>query len=133
MRHHPSCRAIAVERDAERAERLHRNASRLGVPGLQVVSGAAPDALVGLDRPDAVFVGGGATAPGLLDACWAALPPGGRLVVHAVTAESESLLLRQRSERGGELVRIGVEHLEPLGAFTAWRPARGVTQWAVTR
>ncbi|MFC6006403.1 precorrin-6y C5,15-methyltransferase (decarboxylating) subunit CbiE [Angustibacter luteus] len=133
MRHGPTCRTIAVERHAERAERLGRNASRLGVPGLQVVVGPAPDVLTGLDRPDAVFVGGGATSAGLLDACWAALAPGGRLVVHAVTAESEAALVGQRSTRGGELVRIGVEHLEPLGGFSGWRPARAVTQWAVTR
>ncbi|WP_426560952.1 precorrin-6y C5,15-methyltransferase (decarboxylating) subunit CbiE [Angustibacter sp. McL0619] len=133
MRHHPTCRAIAVERDSERADRLQRNASRLGVPGLQVVCGSAPRALAGLAVPDAVFVGGGATTSGLLDACWDALTSGGRLVVHAVTAESEAALVSRRAALGGELVRIGVEHLEPLGGFSGWRPARAVTQWAVAR
>ncbi|MGW5639693.1 precorrin-6y C5,15-methyltransferase (decarboxylating) subunit CbiE, partial [Streptomyces sp. NPDC003832] len=82
MRTHPSCRAYTVERDPARAARIARNADRLGVPGLVVVTGRAPAALSELPLPDAVFVGGGLTAPGLLDACWQALPTGGRLVAN---------------------------------------------------
>src|SRR5690606_37005128 len=52
MRAHPRNLAVAVERDPERAARIHRNAERLGVPELQVVEGTAPEALAGLDRPD---------------------------------------------------------------------------------
>lgn len=76
LRAHPSCRAVSVERDPVRAERITRNADRLGVPALQVVTGPAPASLAGLEAPDAVFIGGGLTAPGLLDACWEALRPG---------------------------------------------------------
>ena len=133
MRTDPRCRAVAVEASAGRAERIARNASRLGVPALEVRHGSAPDALEGLDDPDAVFVGGGATAPGLLDTCWERLRPGGRLVVHAVTLETEAVLTSWRRRVGGELVRVSVEHAEPLGSFTGWRPARPVVQWAVTR
>lgn len=77
MRTHHSCRAVTVERDPVRAERITRNADRLGVPGLRVVTGGAPGALAELPQPDAVFIGGGLTAPGLLDACLRALPPAG--------------------------------------------------------
>ncbi|CAM5501648.1 precorrin-6y C5,15-methyltransferase (decarboxylating) subunit CbiE [Streptomyces tanashiensis] len=133
MRAHPSCRAVTVERDPVRAERIVRNADRLGVPGLRVVTGAAHGALAGLDRPDAVFVGGGLTAPGLLRACWEALPAGGRLVAsNTVTLESEALLAEARTRHGGELVRLAVAHAVPVGAFTGWRQAMPVTQWAVT-
>ncbi|MFC9850433.1 precorrin-6y C5,15-methyltransferase (decarboxylating) subunit CbiE [Streptomyces prasinus] len=131
MRTHPACRAITVERDPLRAERIVRNAQRLGVPGLRVVTGAAPAALAGLPRPDAVFVGGGLTAPGLLDACWEALPTGGRLVANTVTLESEALLADARRRHGGELVRLAVAHAVPVGGFTGWRQAMPVTQWAV--
>ncbi|HEY3014279.1 MAG TPA: precorrin-6y C5,15-methyltransferase (decarboxylating) subunit CbiE [Nocardioides sp.] len=130
MRTHPTCRAVAVEARSDRAERITRNAARLGVPGLEVVVGSAPDALAGLPAPDAVFVGGGATSPGLVDRCLAALRPGGRLVVHGVTLETESLLAAARAKRGGELTRIQVEYAAPLGSFTGWTPARAVTQWA---
>jgi precorrin-6Y C5,15-methyltransferase (decarboxylating) len=132
MRAHPTCTATAVEASPERAERIGRNASRLGVPGLRVVTGRAPQALADLPAPDAVFVGGGATRDGVLDACLSALPAGGRLVVHGVTLETEQLLGRLYAERGGELARLAVETAAPIGGFTGWTPARTVTQWAFT-
>lgn len=133
MRVHPSCRAVAVESSGERADRIAANATRLGVPDLQVVRGRAPDALGGLPRPDAVFVGGGATVPGVLKTCWEALRPGGRLVVNAVTLESESVLAQWRARAGGSLTRLSVAHAQPVGGFTGWRPAMPVTIWSLTR
>ncbi|MFJ4962640.1 precorrin-6y C5,15-methyltransferase (decarboxylating) subunit CbiE [Streptomyces sp. NPDC088729] len=133
MRAHPSCRAVSVERDPVRAERIARNAERLGVPGLEVVTGPAPEALAGLPTPDAVFIGGGSTAPGLLDACWDALRPGGRLVANTVTLESEALLGERHRAHGGELVRLAVAHAVPVGGFTGWRQAMPVTQWSVRK
>ena len=131
-RTHPRCRAVAVERDPERAARIGRNAARLGVPDLVVVSGAAPQALVDLEPPDAVFVGGGGSVE-TLGACWAALRPGGRLVAHAVTAETERVLHVARRDRGGDLTRLAVETLEPIGRYTGWAPARAVVQWSVVK
>jgi precorrin-6Y C5,15-methyltransferase (decarboxylating) len=130
MRSHPAARAVAVEADPARAERIGRNAARLGVPGLDVITGRAPEALAGLPDPDAVFVGGGATAPGLLDLCRERLRSGGRLVVHAVTLETERLLVDAYAELGGELTRLTVERAEPLAGFTGWTPARAVVQWS---
>jgi precorrin-6Y C5,15-methyltransferase (decarboxylating) len=133
MRVHPASRAVAVEADPERAARIGRNAARLGVPDLQVVTGRAPAALDGLPAPDAVFVGGGATASGLLDACWAALRPGGRLVASAVTVESEAVLAGWYGRCGGALTRVSVAHAAPVGGFTGWKPAMPVTLWSVSR
>ncbi|MER7000392.1 precorrin-6y C5,15-methyltransferase (decarboxylating) subunit CbiE [Streptomyces sp. NPDC000410] len=133
MRTDRSCRAITVERDAVRAERIARNAAALGVPALRVVTAAAPSGLAGLPTPDAVFIGGGLTAPGLLDACWGALPAGGRLVANTVTLESEALLADRYRRHGGELVRLAVAHAVPVGGFTGWRQAMPVTQWSVTK
>ncbi|OXM56924.1 cobalamin biosynthesis bifunctional protein CbiET [Amycolatopsis thailandensis] len=123
---HPLNRAIAIERSPERAARITRNAHTLGVPELDVVIGAAPDALEGLSRPHAIFVGGGLTVPGVLDAC---LATGARIVAHGVTLEAEQALARAYTEHGGELIRVGVEQAAPLGGFTGWTPARAVTQW----
>jgi precorrin-6Y C5,15-methyltransferase (decarboxylating) len=133
MRTDPSCRAVTVERDPARAARITRNADALGVPALRVVTSAAPDSLAGLPVPDAVFIGGGLTVPGLLDACWDALPAGGRLVANTVTLESEALLARRHALHGGELVRLAVSHAVPVGGFTGWRQAMPVTQWSVTK
>ncbi|WP_229323770.1 precorrin-6y C5,15-methyltransferase (decarboxylating) subunit CbiE [Streptomyces sp. UNOC14_S4] len=133
MRAHRSCRAVAVERDPVRAGRIARNAGALGVPALRVVTGAAPASLAGLPVPDAVFVGGGLTAPGLLAACWEALPEGGRLVANTVTLESEALLTEWYRRHGGELTRLAVAHAVPVGGFTGWRQAMPVTQWSVVK
>lgn len=133
MRADPRCRATAVERNPERAARIARNAKNLGVPTLLVVTGTAPEALVGLAIPDAIFVGGGATTAGVMESCWAALRPAGRMVVHAVTLETESLLVEKYKTHGGELVRLSVEHAAPIGSFTGWTPARTVTEWAATK
>ncbi|MFH8837580.1 precorrin-6y C5,15-methyltransferase (decarboxylating) subunit CbiE [Streptomyces sp. NPDC017868] len=133
MRTHRSCRAVAVEKSPERAARITRNADALGVPGLRVVTGPAPASLAGLPTPDAIFIGGGLTAPGLLDTCWEALPPGGRLVANTVTLESEALLAQWYGRHGGELVRLAVAAAVPVGGFTGWRQAMPVTQWSVTK
>ncbi|WP_433066479.1 precorrin-6y C5,15-methyltransferase (decarboxylating) subunit CbiE [Dactylosporangium sp. CS-033363] len=134
MRAHRACRAVAFERDPERAERVERNARTFGVPGLEIVVGAAPEALhQRADRPDAIFIGGGLTAPGVFDACWNALRPGGRLVANAVTIESERLVADLQSRHGGELTRIAINRAAPVGGFLAWRPMLPVTQWTVHR
>ena len=133
MRSHPACRAVAVEADAGRAERIARNAKALGVPALQVIQGTAPEVLDDLSTPDAVFIGGGATRSGVLQQCLDALRGGGRIVVHGVTVQTEALLAAAYGEHGGELTRIHVEHAAPVGSFTGWTPARAVTQWAFTK
>jgi precorrin-6Y C5,15-methyltransferase (decarboxylating) len=125
----PAMRAIAVEANAERAARIGRNAIAFGVPGLTVVEGAAPAALAGLPQPDAVFVGGGGTDEGVLEAAIAALPAGGRLVANAVTLEMEALLLARHAALGGELLRIAISRETAIGSMSGWRPAMPVTQW----
>ncbi|MGO8739808.1 precorrin-6y C5,15-methyltransferase (decarboxylating) subunit CbiE [Rhodoblastus sp.] len=126
-------RAIAVERKAERCARISRNAAALGVPQLTVVEGEAPAALAGLERPDAIFIGGGLTAPGLLDFCWSALLPCGRLVVNAVTLESQADLFAAQRRRGGELLQSQFAHAAPVGRFLGFRPAMPSVQWSVVK
>ncbi|MFI7063480.1 precorrin-6y C5,15-methyltransferase (decarboxylating) subunit CbiE [Kribbella sp. NPDC050124] len=131
-RHHPTCRAIAIERDSDRAKRLERNAVSLGA-SVAVVLGKAPDALHGLETPDAIFIGGGATAAGMVEACWEALAPGGRLVLNGVTLETEALIARWYGELGGDLIRLDVQRASAVGTMTGWRPAMPVTIWSVTK
>lgn len=129
LRAEPSARAIAIESRPDRAEQAIANALRLGVPELEVRAGRAPGVLDGLPAPDAVFIGGGLTTPGLVDACWHALAEGGRIVANSVTLEGEHALAAARAAHGGGLVRIEIAHAEPLGAFTGWCPQRPVVQW----
>ena len=120
--------AVAIEPRADRCARIAANAAALGVPTLQVIRGSAPEALPYSD-PDAIFVGGGVSAPGLLDACWSSLRPGGRLVANAVTAEGEAALIALHARFGGQMTRLAVSRLAPVGGFHTWHPAMPVTQF----
>jgi precorrin-6B C5,15-methyltransferase / cobalt-precorrin-6B C5,C15-methyltransferase len=133
MRSHRTCRAVAVESSAGRVARIRRNAAALGVPGLTVVEGRAPAALTGLPTPTAIFIGGGLTTEGLIDACLSALPPGGRLVANAVTLESEAVLASWYAKLGGDLTRLAVHRASPVGGFTGWRAMMPVTIWATVK
>ncbi|HEV7344879.1 MAG TPA: precorrin-6y C5,15-methyltransferase (decarboxylating) subunit CbiE [Devosia sp.] len=126
----PSTRTIAIEADAGRGDRILRNALACGVPDLQLVVGKAPEALVGLDSPHAIFIGGGGSDPGVIDAAVSALRPGGRLVANAVTLQLEALLLARHADLGGSLTRIDIARADAIGSMTGWRPAMPITQWA---
>jgi precorrin-6Y C5,15-methyltransferase (decarboxylating) len=125
----PMMRAIAVEQNTERSARIRRNAAAFGVPGLEIIETAAPEALVSLPAPDAVFIGGGASDTDVLDTAARALRSRGRLVVNAVTVKTEALLLARHGAFGGELTRIAISRAGPIGGETGWRPAMPVTQW----
>jgi precorrin-6Y C5,15-methyltransferase (decarboxylating) len=127
----PSLRAVAIEHRPDRAARIRRNAAAFGVPGLQIAEGRAPDALAGLPPPHAIFIGGGAKFS--LDTALAALRSGGRLVINAVTLQTEALLMARHAALGGALVRIALSRAENVGGETAWRPAMPITQWAWTK
>ncbi|WGT46165.1 precorrin-6Y C5,15-methyltransferase (decarboxylating) subunit CbiT [Tessaracoccus lacteus] len=126
-------RAIGIERRAERAERALANADRLTVPGaFTLAEGDAEEMLRELPAPHAVFVGGGGSMT-VLEIAHAALPEGGRLVLHGVTIEAEMLAVAAQERWGGELCRIQVETAAPLGGLRGWTPARTVIQWALVK
>ncbi|MBK5930420.1 precorrin-6y C5,15-methyltransferase (decarboxylating) subunit CbiE [Halochromatium salexigens] len=133
LRAEASGRAIAIESHAERCGFIEHNRERLGVPGLELVAGRAPQALAGLDAPEAIFIGGGLTVEGIVEHCWQALKPGGRLVANAVTLQTEAALVGWRERLGGELTRVSVAQAEPLGRFDGWRTARPITLLSVDK
>jgi len=130
---HPRNHCIGIEERPERAERARRNARELGAASLDIRIGRAPEALADLPAPDAVFIGGGASEAGVFEAAWSALKSGGRLVVNAVTLETETLLGTLYAQHGGTLRRLAVSRLEPVGGMHGWRAAMPVTQWVVTK
>jgi precorrin-6Y C5,15-methyltransferase (decarboxylating) len=130
---HPANRAIGIEAREDRLATARANARALGVPHLDLRLGTAPEALKDLPAPDVVFIGGGASREGVLDAVRQALPPGGRLVVNAVTLETEALLIGWQARHGGVLLRLAVERAGAVGGLTGWRAAMPVVQWSVTK
>jgi len=129
----PTMHGAAIERHPDRVARVRRNAAAFGVPNLEIVEGEAPAALAGLTPPDAVFVGGGASDASVLDAAARALRPGGRLVVNAVTLETEAILIAHHAALGGELIRVAITRAGAVGEKTGWRSAMPVTQWTWTK
>jgi precorrin-6Y C5,15-methyltransferase (decarboxylating) len=124
--------AFGVEPRADRIALATQNALALGAPRLTVIEGRAPESLVGLPKPDAVFVGGGLTQE-TFQIAWDALSSYGRFVANAVTLETEAILRDLHSKFGGQLIRLSVERAEPVGRLTGWRPAMTVTQWSLVK
>lgn len=133
LRSHPRCQAIAIERHPQRLQNITTNATALGTPNLEIVAGVAPEILADLPQPDAIFLGGGVHIPQMLETCWQALKPGGRLVVNAVTVNSEQVIFNWQSQVGGSLRRIAIQRAESLGNYLAWRALAPVTQWQVCK
>lgn len=129
---HPANRCIGIEADPARAARARANALSLGADRLEITEGAAASVIASLPPPDAVFIGGGCDAE-LLGALWDRLAPGTRIVAHAVTLETEALLLLWHARYGGSLLRIELSQAAPLGRKRGWRASFPVVQWSVTR
>ena len=133
MRVARGCEAIAIEHNEDRLKMIATNADQLGTPRLKVIAGKAPDALVGLRAPDAVFIGGGVGNEGVFDAAWQNLKSGGRMVCNVVTIEGEMHLYDLQEKHGGELVRMDVSTLTHVGPYRALKPRMSVVQWRVMK
>ncbi len=126
-------RAIAIEARPDRVLNIRSNAAAFGLEKrMTIVEGHAPEALTGLPAPAAIFVGGGGDA-GLIGAVWAAMRAGSRLVVNAVTLETETLLVHWQEKHGGELLRLEFSRAQPIGGSRGWVPSRPVVQWSVAK
>jgi precorrin-6Y C5,15-methyltransferase (decarboxylating) CbiT subunit len=85
----PAARLWAVERDPDQLVHLRANAAALAAGRVEVVEGAAPEALGGLPAPDRVVVGGhGGRLGEILGRVRARLRPGGRLVGSFATLDA---------------------------------------------
>ena len=126
---HPTLTATTIEPRADRAATIRRNADRIGTDRLEIVTGAAPDALTGLPQPDAVFIGGGLDRA-LLDHLTGSLAPGTRLVANAVTLETEALLLDAHARLGGDLLRVDISRPGTIGTRHGWQAAYPILQWS---
>ncbi len=133
MRTSPRCLAFAIEKSESRLKLIEQNSQELGVPMLRIVPGNAPEVLADLLAPDAVFIGGGLSSGNLLQICWNALKPGGRLVANVITLEGEQKLLQWQNENGGDLTRLSISRAEEIGKFQGWKEMRSVIQLAVIK
>jgi precorrin-6Y C5,15-methyltransferase (decarboxylating) len=128
---HPRNRTIAIEKRADRAERIARNAAALGAPDLTIRQGDALEIMGDLPIPDAIFVGGGGV--NVIDAAWALLPAGRRFAANAVTIETQTALVERQARHGGELVQIAIAYPASVGSYRAWKPATPIVQWSAVK
>jgi precorrin-6B C5,15-methyltransferase / cobalt-precorrin-6B C5,C15-methyltransferase len=123
----------AVETKQTRVHSITQNAANFGVDHrLNVHLATAPDGLISLPCPHAVFIGGGGNAA-LYDALWPLMPDGTRLIANAVTLETESLLVTLQARFGGNLLKIDLATATPLGSMLGWTASRPVVQWSVIK
>jgi precorrin-6Y C5,15-methyltransferase (decarboxylating) len=128
-------RALGVEARADRVANIQANIETFGLQDrMQVITadvarGNLPTALTNT-RPDAVFIGGGADSA-LLTALFDTLPNGVRLVLNAVTLETEALAVQWQAQKGGSLMKIDIAQATPLGRMRGWSASRPVVQWSV--
>lgn len=120
-------RAYAVEKSPKRQEFILKNSDHFGVIGVQLIRGEAPSVLENLEKPDAIFIGGGFTHPDLFDYCWDSLKAGGRLVVNAVTLETVALLQAKAEQIKARLIHFTLSEAAPLGNFHVWRSSLPIT------
>jgi len=128
----PDMKATAVEKHAERAQRIRQNAANLGVDWLEVVEDTSLNSIESLPTPDVVFIGGGLKRD-LLDALWNLLPAGTKIVANGVTLETDALLIAAQAEFGGDLMRIELSNMSSIGTLRGWKAAYPITQWIVRR
>lgn len=125
--------AIAIEARDDRAANIRANAEAFGLTHkISVVTGTAPAVLSSLDKPDAVFIGGGLDAA-MFAAVWSLISAGTRIVAHSVTLETEALLAELQQQHGGDLMRIDIAQAAPLGRYRSWEASRPVVQWSVVK
>ena len=125
--------AVAVEARGDRAANIRKNVEAFGLThGVTVMEGTAPGILSDLEPPQAVFVGGGFDAA-MFAWLWLRLAEGARLVVDAVTLETQALLMALHQSHAGDLMRIDIAHAAPLGRYRSWEPARPIVQWSVVK
>jgi precorrin-6B C5,15-methyltransferase / cobalt-precorrin-6B C5,C15-methyltransferase len=125
--------AVAIEPREDRVANIRANAAAFGLAHrIKIVLGNAPVALTELERPDAVFVGGGLDGS-MFDALWPLLADGTRIVAHSVTLETEALLSELHHRHGGDLMRIEIAHAAALGRMRSWEAVRPIVQWRAVK
>lgn len=126
-------RVEALEADPTRATRLRGNVESFGLTHRHRLTEArAPEGLESLPTPDAVFIGGGASEV-LLTRLWDLIPARTRLVINAVTLETEALVLDWSARHGGSLLKIDLAEPTALGGKRGWKASLPILQWSVTR
>ena len=129
-------RVYAIEVDPEGVAICHDNLKTHAVDNVRVIAGRAPEALATLEAPDAVFVGGSkGSMDAIIEASFAALRPGGRLVVNAVTLENvgEAYASFRARSLDPEVTLVQISRGEPLARYLRYEALNPIHILAVEK
>ena len=129
-------RVYAIEVDPESVAICRENVLRLGVDNVEVIAGRAPEALLPLETPDAVFVGGSkGSMESIIDIAWQRLRPGGRLVVNAITLEnvSEAYQALRARDPALEVTLVQIARAEPLAHYLRYEALNPIQIFAARK
>jgi len=132
----PHGRVYAIEVDPEGVAICRENAHTHGVDNVRVIEGRAPEALASLEVPHAVFVGGSkGSMDSIIEASLAALRPGGRLVVNAVTLENVAEAYAAFRGRGlePEVTLVQIARGAPLARYQRYEALNPIHVIAVQK
>ena len=127
---------LAVEVDPEGIEICRENLLAHAVDNVRVIAGRAPEALAGLEAPDAVFIGGSkGSMEEIIDVVMDRLQPGGRLVVNAITLENVAETYQSLRKRGlvPEVTLLQVSRAEPLAHYLRYEALNPIQIFAVEK
>ncbi len=126
-------KAIAFEKNELRIQNIMQNMLKFGLNNqLKIVKTELPKIPENIEQPDAVFIGGGLSSS-LLSKIWKLVKPGTKIVVTAVTLESERILLKWNNEKGGKLIKVAISQAEKLGTKSGWKYNMPLIQWSITK
>jgi precorrin-6B C5,15-methyltransferase / cobalt-precorrin-6B C5,C15-methyltransferase len=116
----PEGRVYAIEVDAEGVEICRENLRAHAIDNVEVIEGRAPEALAGLEDPDAVFVGGSkGSMEEILDVALDRLRDGGHIVANAITLENAAEIHKSFKQQGivPDVILLQVSRAEPLARY----------------
>ncbi len=110
----------AIEKKEEAAELILRNARKAACDNISIVRGTAPQALEGLPMPTHAFIGGSSgNLREILDWLYAKNPQI-RIVINAVTLETQNEIFRyikEKSLSSAEIVTMQISRVENISSY----------------
>tara|TARA_B100000965_G_C19118743_1_gene552293 strand:+ start:186 stop:590 length:405 start_codon:yes stop_codon:yes gene_type:complete len=123
--------AFAIEKRKDRISLIKANRQKFGLEERLTIKHSNIKTMAkDLPKPNAVFIGGGATSE-IIDQIIKILGKGGRLVINAVTLETEALLFKKYKQLGGNLKKINISNPKPIGGKTIWSAQYNIIQWSL--
>ena len=129
-------RVYAIEVDPESVAICGDNVRTHGVDNVRIIAGRAPQVLLDLEAPDAVFVGGSkGTMADIIDVALERLRDGGRLVVNAITLENAGEAYQAVRKHGlvPDVTLLQVSRAEPLAHYLRYEALNPIQIFAVTK